>query len=371
MARMHEVVGRLWWHFRVRVVDRLLELVRDLLSLPEYVDPSKTYYPEAEQKSRGQMIRDHLSWVLKYGQIVRNYYLYGLDRKGSSVDEYIPYRVFRKLRDGQNRKGDEYTYVCTVRDKFVFGQLIGSLGYSTPRNFALLEPGRIKWLNSDREASMESILDREARGICKPVTGVQGAGIFTLNVSEGRLYIDGETASLEELTSRITQRYIFQERISQHETLSALHPASVNTLRLITARKGGGIQLFTSVLRVGVGGTYVDNWSEGSIMVKVNPETEETVPPAIFKAGPKCTVERHPDTGIDFDGYPIPHFQESVESVRRAHNDLGYFHTLGWDIVITPDGPCILECNESWGGRTAMTFKDNFKDKFLSLIPEK
>ena len=41
-------------------------------------------------------------------------------------------------------------------------------------------------------------------------------------------------------------------------------------------------------------------------------------------------------------------FEEAKEMVRNFHLQLKEVHSIGWDITITPDGPCIIEGNDNW-----------------------
>ena len=58
--------------------------------------------------------------------------------------------------------------------------------------------------------------------------------------------------------------------------------------------------------------------------------------------------DRHPNTGIIFEGYKIPHWNEIVENVKKAHLFFYGLHSIGWDVVVTDNGIMIIEGNDNW-----------------------
>ena len=60
-------------------------------------------------------------------------------------------------------------------------------------------------------------------------------------------------------------------------------------------------------------------------------------------------ITRHPDSGIVFDGYKIPYYEESIALAKQAMNVFYGFKTIGWDIAITDNGPIFIEGNDGWG----------------------
>ena len=49
-------------------------------------------------------------------------------------------------------------------------------------------------------------------------------------------------------------------------------------------------------------------------------------------------------------GFALPHWDECISLVCRAHDDaFPAFAALGWDVALTPAGPVLLETNLNWG----------------------
>jgi hypothetical protein len=205
-------------------------------------------------------------------------------------------------------------------------------------------------------------------GFCKPLGGSQGDGAFPLRIEAGSLYVRDRRISVSELRDRLDERYLFQERIRQHESVSALHPESVNSVRLLTFATGSTIELFAAAMRIGTRGKNVDNWAAGGVIVGIDAERGELRGEAFHKPGYGRRVQRHPDSGIAFQGFKIPYFAESVALVSRLHGYLRDIHSIGWDVAITPEGPIIIEGNDDWEGGIPMVLERNFRQRFLEML---
>jgi hypothetical protein len=53
----------------------------------------------------------------------------------------------------------------------------------------------------------------------------------------------------------------------------------------------------------------------------------------------------HPLTGLIFQDFKIPFFDQAVQMVTRAAGLLPCAKVIGWDVGITPDGPVLIEGN--------------------------
>lgn len=356
---------------RVPVLGGMVRWAHDfragVLLIKDPVD-SRTYYPEEPRKGRPRMIADAAWGAFRYKEFNKHYFRYGLDRQHARLDDVLPYWEFRRIRDSRNcaANGEGYNYVCLLRDKFVFGQLATSLDFPTPKNLAFLHSNHVEWIRTRRTAPLESLADVEIDGFCKPFAGIQGDGVFPLRIGDS-ISVDGRHTTIADLRSRLTSRYLLQERLVQHPEVSALHPNSMNTVRLITVNDRSEVKPFSVSMRIGTEGRFVDNWAAGGIVVSVDLERARLRGRGMYKFGRGTAVMRHPDTGIAFDGYPIPRLGEAVDLACRFHRDLRYIHTIGWDIALTPEGPSFIEGNDNWEGGIPMALEPDFKKRFLAL----
>ena len=318
------------------------------------------------------MLLDQLVWLAKTGEVNQYYFSYGLDRKDSKPDQFLPYNHFRRIRNDRNRAKhgkDGFDYVCLLRDKFVFSQFLKSLGFPTPRNVALFDSGRLTLLDTMEQVGKAQLVERgNAHWFCKPLTGIAGTGSFCLDVEDGRLFVNAEETTLEALSQRLRDRYLIQERLVQHPKMAELHPASINTLRLVTYRSGTEIGLLSAHVRMGANGKVVDNWNSGGLLIAVDRTNGTLTAEGFFKPGHGGRVREHPTTGVVFAGFQIPQFDACIEMVKAIHTHLYGIHSIGWDVVVTPTGPLVIEGNDDWG--PSMTVDSGFKSRFLKVMQE-
>lgn len=195
-----------------------VRLPRDIKSISRLVnDPSlsRSYYPAEKRKPKLHVYMDLLLWWLRYREVNSYYYLYGLDRAhGVDAGEYLPYNLFRNIRDRRNQHlggNFDYSYVCLLRDKFVFAQFASSLGVPTPRNLACCTRSAITWFGQKREVSLESVLqdhNTEIAAFYKSLTGMGGTEVFPLRISDGKIFVDGHETTLEQLKAKLDGVYL-------------------------------------------------------------------------------------------------------------------------------------------------------------------
>jgi hypothetical protein len=336
------------------------------------LDPNP-YSPEYATKSQAQRVIDNLYWLQQYGEVNRFYYCYKLDRIGvdiARVRNCIPTNEFTRLRNASNwwcsRTKRE---LKVLTDKIRFQKFASEHQIRTPQVFAFVENQRVQWIDDTRKScSIDEFLDSEIEAFCKPVDGKEGKGAFRLQISGGQLKVNGNFTDRQGVKTALSGRYLLQEVVVQHAALSVLHPASVNTLRMVTTRSASkGVVLLTCCLRIGAHGRRVDNWASGGIVVKVDPFSGCLSGPGYFKPGKGGRVSVHPDTQVPLEGYQLPLFAEAIDLCKRAHSVFEYT-SIGWDVAILEDGPTIIEGNGRWDGNIPMTLDPEFVGRFISSV---
>jgi hypothetical protein len=349
---------------------RFTELMKLFMTLT--IAPHQSYYPQSPRKHRWRIWYENVLWILRFRELNRYYYIYGLDRKGFYASKRVlPYRVFTKVRDSKNLsvRDDGFNYAALLRDKFVFGQFLQSLHIPTPKNIAMLDRHSITWLGTMQTAPLCSVADgKEIDGFCKKLSGLQGRGAFRLSVTDSKIRIAHQESTLATLSQRLDGRYLLQERVQQHAELDRLFPHALNTMRIVTFNIDGKIQVFNAAMRIGTGKSNVDNWGIGGIAVAIDLDTGKLRRHGFFKPKYGRLVQEHPDTKVNFDGFQIPFFRESLEMVSNMHAYLYGLHSIGWDVAVSPTGPVLIEGNEDWDGSFAMAAEDNFKERFASMF---
>jgi hypothetical protein len=191
-----------------------------------------------------------------------------------------------------------------------------------------------------RETAIERLRNLEC-GIIKPSLQSHGRGVKKLVIKDGKTNVEGKT--IAQLLDAYENNFIIQEYIQQHESLAALNPTSVNTIRILTYRSGMEVIPLYSVIRIGRKGEEIDNESSGGISTKINPDG--TLGKYAYGDVAEGRIEKT-DSGITLEGYKIPYMDKAVETVKKCHYQLPFFDLIGWDVSISPEGePIIMEWN--------------------------
>jgi hypothetical protein len=129
----------------------------------------------------------------------------------------------------------------------------------------------------------------------------------------------------------------------------------VQTVRAITLLdRAGAARVLWADLRVVMGDAQVDNWRDGTTgnaLAAVDLDSgrlSAAVAPAPGGWG-TLAHEAHPRTGLRFDALALPGWPDARRLLERAAPELSPLRALGWDVVLGPDGPLLLEIQARWG----------------------
>ncbi len=154
-----------------------------------------------------------------------------------------------------------------------------------------------------------------------------------------------------------------EEPIRQGAEMAAIHPASVNTVRILTVTdRKGGIHVLECCLRVGRGGAVVDNYSNGGILCVIKPEEGVIVTDGMDKRN--LPVLEHPDTGVKFRGFRLPAWEEFMALVKELVTVVPEVRLYGWDLAWSEDGWVLVEANQC----PELNGQENFGCGFLPIF---
>ena len=136
--------------------------------------------------------------------------------------------------------------------------------------------------------------------------------------------------------------------VEQHTDLQALSPSGVNTVRIFTLIDADGeYRVLGCRLRISVD-SHVDNLAAGNLAASVDEATGVVDGPGVYSDITRQPETIHPVTGTRIEGFRIPHWPETLVLVRRASLKQSQNRSIGWDVVITPEGPGLIEGNHDW-----------------------
>lgn len=245
-----------------------------------------------------------------------------------------------------------------------------------PESFMIKNKGRLSSFDS---VAMEyedayNLLKEKGQFFFKPYGKGKGTGvvIMTYDYEKDCPCIDLKPITKEEFLNHLRKHddWFLSEAMKQHEYLDNIYDKTVNTIRFITLKdpKTGLFKVFFAVQRIGTKETIpVDNGSRGGLVANIDLETGEL-------SEARCLWNRnvykvHPDSGAPIEGVKVPGWTKLKEDMIDLANHLPYMNFIAWDILITPEGHCIIEANTSsgvniiqlWGGQRNKELGDFYR----------
>ncbi len=276
-------------------------------------------------------------------KIARNgvkYAWYYASKNGIHDPKYIPNNLYYTKID---RYFNDRKLGWGFDDKNYYSKIFA--GVKQPKNIVrkikgMLFDGDYRQITIDEAINLISLEDEV---ICKPTleTG-SGYGI--------RFWMTQKDA--EEIRTFLINPnetdYVIQAIVKQHSKLNKVHKGSINTIRICSILMDDGVHILSSVLRMGVGNSKVDNAHYGGISCGINPDG--TLKKYAYGRYTGEKFDKHPQ-GLVFDGYTIPCYNKAVELVKKSHPTIAHFRLVSWDIAIDENEEAVLiEANMRNGG---------------------
>jgi hypothetical protein len=273
----------------------------------------------------------------------------------STMAGHYSYRQYQAQLDQLNPK----PYRKLSQNKIAEKAILTMMGIPTPRMLGLLDPkkGRTPSGAPLRTASdLVALLSAECiERVCfKEVEGHGGRGFTAVEIvrHDGLRFrlLGSRGASADTLTAddliapfRGEQR-IVMPYIDQHPDYAAFNPTSVNTLRIWVLHQDGVTRTRLAFLRMGRGGSVVDNRSAGGIVAPVDLSTGR-LSEGLDGRPRRETYRVHPDHGAPIEGVVLPNFAEAKALAELSLGAFPFMNFAGVDVAMSPAGPVILELN--------------------------
>ena len=153
-------------------------------------------------------------------------------------------------------------------------------------------------------------------GVCfaKPSIGTDsGRGCEVYCLVNGTDTKSGKTSGM--LLKDLGKNFTIQERLVCHESIRKIYDGSVNTFRIMTYRWKNQIIVAPIIMRIGRGGSYLDNAHAGGMFIALS--DDGTLHKTAFTEFKEEFVE-HPDSKLKFEGYRIPLLPNVVDAEKEC-----------------------------------------------------
>jgi hypothetical protein len=291
-------------------------------------------------RGRGYPLQTRLA-AARLGLSAHSYLWLGLDDPGADPDRYL--RSVDPIRRLNHR------HVVPLHNKYTFQLLTEPHLPALPELYGVIDEGVFR-PHAAAEDDVLAVLERVGRLVLKPTRGGKGDGVDFLDRTEDGLVLNGDPVNRPTLRDRLggLDEYLVTEFVEQHDYAATIFPDATNTLRVHTVfdRRTDEADVVRVVHRFGsTSSAPTDNWSRGGYCVPVDAETGRLKRLLLVDGPTRSALERHPATGATIEGVTVPYWERVRELVREAAALHRYAPLIGWDIVVTADGPVLIEAN--------------------------
>ncbi|GAA1189649.1 sugar-transfer associated ATP-grasp domain-containing protein [Nesterenkonia xinjiangensis] len=270
-------------------------------------------------------------------------------------------------------------------NKFSFFLLMNQLGLDSDvvPLLGLYSRGEVHVFPNDDQVPLREFLETRLevgqRVFVKPLRGAEGRFVVSVRRTADGWRMNGQDRSFEDVASWIEARpkpMIFEAAVPQAESQAQLNPHSTNTLRVLTMpdlTQGKEPFIAVAVQRIGTSrSAHVDNWTQGGLSAKIDIATG-----TLSRAGQLPDDHTpvwhtvHPDSGAQIEGATVPFWEETKALVLEGAKRLNFMEYIGWDIIVSPTGPVILEANVNSGMNVLQVHGPLLKDERVRRYFEK
>ncbi len=287
-------------------------------------------------------------WALSHGFLTESAVRYKLCRENLPL--YFPDSA-RFLRTPKING----PFAESLNNKIVFSRIVASYGCRVPEYHAVIRDGRMTPVGDRYDfRAPEDVIDACLSGdsfIVKPASGGRGYGVMALT-SEG----DGIALNYRQVEPGLVRGALSSLRegtvleLVRHRAFAhEIFPEATNSMRVLTMWDMARKEPFIVYAAHRFGrpeSSPTDNYSRGGVISLVDLETG-ALGPAYSDHGRAEPVwyESHPDTGTRIEGVVIEDWRRFVERLLQLCREMSFIPYIGWDIVLTDDGFCVLEGN--------------------------
>lgn len=194
-------------------------------------------------------------------------------------------------------------------------------------------------LESDKDyKKFETFVKKNKLFVKKPYNKAFGRGIELIDSSKYK----NKRELFDLLMSE--EAVVLEELIIQDFKMKTLHPASVNTIRMIPyIKENGEVVIHNPFIKIGQNNSFVDNGGAGGMLALIDPKTGVIITDGYDELLNRYKV--HPNTEIKIKGFQIPKWDEAVKlasELAPLTPDLKY---IGWDLALTKNGWIVVEGN--------------------------
>jgi len=262
-----------------------------------------------------------------------------------------------------------------ISNKLILSRLLAAHQVPHPAVVSVVLGGKLYEEDAAFEADMSAVLSRTLERypsqVFRPTWTGSGQGVFFLRKEDGRLALNNQEISLEEVCTLVSQldRYMATEFLQQDTYAQEVYPDTANTIRILTLwdLDLGEPYVAGIVHRFGTADSgLLDTWNRGAggLCAAIDQATGR-----LGKAVQRSRDNRmiwhsvHPDSGAVIEGLRVPELGRYIQGTLKTAARLPYCPMIGWDVLPTQEGFSILEANTQPGIALMQVHKPLLEDR--------
>ncbi len=287
----------------------------------------------------------------------QDYYKLGLfraDIAATAGQHYLGNRASQRMNEalGPARTAQR----ALLSNKMLTGHVLTGAGFRVPRNLAYYcaagsAPGVRGLTDAAGLADYLRTVDLPVFG--KPVDESLGIGAtsFVSRSDSGAIrFGDGREYAPETIATEIVQHfprgYLFQELVRQPTSIRALAGPAVGTLRVVSIWGSDGPRGLYGVMRLPAKGAMMDAHTQSDHAIcHVDLTTGRVIRTQNMDQMCIVATTEAPATGASVIGVTLPDVPQAVAMCESAHRLFPTHGVLGYDVMLTEDGPIFGEVN--------------------------
>jgi len=170
----------------------------------------------------------------------------------------------------------------------------------------------------------------------------------------------------EQVLRPILHQLILEEEIVPSEAIAQFNRNEMSLLRVTTVVVNGEVHFFYPVFRVMCGDGVSQCGETYSMDALIDADSGKVVTGGMDAISPE--QECHPTSGVRIKGFRMPDWDALKEMLALATREFPTIRYIGWDVVHTDRGWCIIEGNPGGEFFFQLCAGHGVKDEFEKLI---
>jgi hypothetical protein len=330
-----------------------------------------------EFKPRRQQLAELADLALRGHFFPEEYFLYRFGAKGTTYEHMLRYLSEKDYLYKVRWTWNANEWLLLAHNKWLFHLHYKAMGVPVSKVLGYYDHQDGCTITGDPLRSSADLTAlilklRPSSLVAKPVAGIQGKGVLVakrLHYDNGLISctdLDDRPFGLEKISAHLNTDhgvqfiggpeqtvafggYLLEECAEDHPFCKEINPYTASVMRIVTFRGAGGeIEFDFASIRFGRKGMQAANWDAGGLSVSLDLGSGTLGRGVVKPKHGGGWHEVHPDTGIRFAGRRLPMWDEVLEACRRAARATPGLRSMGWDVILTASGPCIIEGNADW-----------------------